>query len=168
MNASTDYLDNEFPTPADLPQAEILIFDGNCAFCQGQVRTLRRIIGNRLAFLSLHDPEVERRFPDLTYDRLMSEMVLVDHRGRRHGGAEAVRYLSRKTPWLWPLALLLHIPFTLPLWQRLYQWVAVRRYRLGAKLKRGKQTPDGDQPESADGEPREESCEDACSVHLNK
>lgn len=165
---SADYLTDEFPTPDDLPNAEILIFDGNCAFCQGKVRTLRRFLGDRLAFLSLHDPEVERRFPDLTYDRLMSEMVLIDHQGRRRGGAAAVQYLSRKTVWLWPIAIFLHIPFTLPLWQRIYQWIAVRRYRLGGKLNASVPS----KPEDGSGveaeEQQEQVCEDVCSIHLNK
>ena len=138
------------PSPTDLPEAEILIFDGLCHFCQGKVRTLRRLAGDRVAFLSLHDPEVARRFPDLHYDDLMKEMVLVDRWGRRHGGAAAVRYLSRRVPLLWPLAPLLHLPGTLGIWQRMYQWVAVRRYRLSGKKDDGPNCKD-----------------DVCEVHLD-
>lgn len=146
------------PSPADLPESEVLIYDGHCKFCQGKVRTLRRLAGDRVAYLSLHDAEVARRFPDLEYDDLMREMVLVDRWGRRHGGAAAVRYLSRQVPSLWPLAPLLHIPGSLPLWQRLYQWVAVRRYRIGGHA--------GGQGEGQGEE--EEVCQDACEIHLGK
>ena len=143
------------PTPDDLPEAEILIFDGMCRFCQRQVASLRRIAGDRVAYLSLHDAETGRRFPHLSFDDLMREMVLVDCWGRTHGGAAAIRHLSRRVPFLWPLAPLLHIPGTLRIWQRLYQWVAVRRYRWSQKY--------------SDEEQEAAACdEDACSVHMHK
>ena len=161
---------NEFPSPEDLPNAEVLIFDGNCGFCRGKVRTLRRFLGNRLAFLSLHDPVVYERYPDLDYNRLMREMVLVTRGHRRLGGARAVRHLARKSIWLWPVALLLHIPWTTPLWQRVYQWIAVRRYKLSAQKslesngdERG---ADGSDPSVGATAKPSDYCEDACSIHM--
>jgi predicted DCC family thiol-disulfide oxidoreductase YuxK len=70
---------------------------------------------------------------------MMRDMYLVDRAGNRHGGAAAFRYLTRKMPRLWLLAPLLHIPFTLPLWQWGYGQIAKRRYKIG-----GKQACDGD------------------------
>lgn len=121
----------DLPGPQVRPGADLVIYDGHCRFCQGQVRRLDRWSGGRLAFLSLHDPEVARRFPDLTHDMLMREMYVVEPSGQRHAGAAAARYLSRRLPWLWPLAPLLHLPGSLPLWRALYAWVARRRYRWG-------------------------------------
>ena len=51
--------------------------------------------------MSLHDPLVGERFPDLTHEQLMEQMYVVDRAGRRHGGAGAIRYLSRRLPRLW-------------------------------------------------------------------
>jgi len=122
------------PTPAERPKADIVIYDGDCRFCTGQVENLARWDSRgRLAFLSLHDPEVARRFPDLSYERLMEEMVVVDQRGNRHGGAAAFRYLTTRLPRLYWLAPLMHIPFTLPLWQWGYRQVAKRRYKIAGK-----------------------------------
>jgi predicted DCC family thiol-disulfide oxidoreductase YuxK len=125
------------PTPAENPDADIVIFDGHCKFCTGQVQRLARWDGKgrRLAFLSLHDPEVAKRFPDLTYDQLMEEMVVVDKRGRRHAGAAAFRYLTTRLPRLYVLAPLMHLPFTLPLWRWGYKQVAKHRYLLMGKTK---------------------------------
>jgi hypothetical protein len=76
----------------------------------------------------------------------MKEMYVVDPSGGRHAGAEAFRYLSRHMPTLYPLAPLMHIPFSLPLWRWLYGVVARNRYLLGGKTV---------------------SCDDeACQVHL--
>jgi predicted DCC family thiol-disulfide oxidoreductase YuxK len=135
VSATSEKADVRLPTPAENPGADIVIFDGDCKFCTGQVQNLARLDGNghRLAFLSLHDPEVARRFPDLTYDQLMAEMYVVDQQGRRYGGAAAFKYLTTRLPWLYWLAPLMHIPFTMPLWRWGYQQVAKRRYLLGKR-----------------------------------
>lgn len=136
------------PSPDDRPGADVVIFDGHCRFCTGQVRRLARWDGGgRLAFLSLHDARVARDYPDLTHEQLMQEMVVVDRTGERHGGAAAFRFLTRCLPTLWLAAPLLHIPFSLPLWSFLYRQVAQRRYAMG----------------------KTEACDDgACEVHFRR
>jgi predicted DCC family thiol-disulfide oxidoreductase YuxK len=57
-------------------------------------------------------------------------MYVITPEGRRYGGAAAFRYLTRRLPRLWILAPLLHLPFSLPLWQWAYRQVARRRYQL--------------------------------------
>lgn len=138
----------QLPDPDDQPGADVVLYDGHCRFCIGQVRNMRRAdVTGRLAFLSLHDMRVRERYPDLSHDQLMAQMYVIDHRGRRHGGPSALRYLTRRLPLLWPLAPLLHIPFSLPLWNWLYQQIAQRRYWFG----------------------RVETCDDgACRVHFGK
>jgi predicted DCC family thiol-disulfide oxidoreductase YuxK len=122
------------PTPDERPEADVVIFDGECRICRAQIeRVARWDSRGRLAYLSLHEPVVARRFPDLSYDDMMRQMYLVDRRGGRHGGAAALRVIARRLPRLWPLVPLLSLPGTLPLWQWLYQQVAKRRYRLGGK-----------------------------------
>lgn len=121
-------------TPAERPSADVVIYDGHCRFCTGQVRRLASWDrGGKLAFVSLHDPFVAEHYPDLSHDDMMKQMYVVDQRGGRHGGAAALRYLSRKLPRLWPLMPILHIPFSLPLWGWLYKQVAKRRYKLAGK-----------------------------------
>ncbi|MDA1049295.1 MAG: DUF393 domain-containing protein [Planctomycetota bacterium] len=128
------------PSLSNRPGADVVIFDGECIFCRGQVQRLARWDrAGRLAFISLHDPVVAQRYPDLTHDQMMEQMYLIDRAGNLHCGAAAFRYLSRKMPRLWLLAPLMHIPFSLPLWQWCYRQVASRRYRIA-----GKQACDGD------------------------
>jgi predicted DCC family thiol-disulfide oxidoreductase YuxK len=55
--------------------------------------------------------------------------VLVDPTGRRHVGADAIRYLSLRFPQFWLLAPLLYLPGSMPIWQWCYQQIARRRYR---------------------------------------
>lgn len=132
MTISTKPSANSLPTPAQRPDATVVIYDGHCRFCTAQVRRLNRWDRRgRLAFLSLHDPVVTERYPDLTHEQMMQQMYVVDRQGNRYGGAAAFRYLSRQLPLLWPVAPLVHIPFSLPAWQWLYRQVAKRRYALG-------------------------------------
>ncbi|HCA49167.1 MAG TPA: DUF393 domain-containing protein [Planctomycetaceae bacterium] len=119
------------PTPHNWPDTDVVIYDGQCSFCTKQVTKLHRWDGkNRLSFISLHDDFVAEHYPDLSHDEMMQAMYIVDQKGRRHRGAAALRVISRRLPRLWPLAILLHIPLTLPLWQWGYRQVARRRYRL--------------------------------------
>jgi predicted DCC family thiol-disulfide oxidoreductase YuxK len=124
---------NSLPSIDQLPNADVVLYDGDCVFCTTSVQQLTRLDGkNRLAFLSIHDPRVQQRYPDLQFSQLMEQMYLVpaDHPEKRYGGAAAVRYLTRRLPRLWVLAPLLHLPGSLPVWQWLYRQVAIRRYRI--------------------------------------
>ena len=146
------YSAEHLPDPDQAPGTDVVIFDGHCQFCQAQVRRLARFDawskmlgrGAKLSFISLHDPRVSERFPDLSHDQLMEQMYVIDQRQGRHGGADAVRYLSRRLPILWPAMPVLHIPGSAHLWRWMYRQVASQRYRWN-----------------------KESCEnDACSVHF--
>ena len=121
------------PREADGPR-DVVIFDGDCKFCQQQVRNVNRFDdGKRLAFVSLHDEYVAQQFPELTHEMMMKEMYIVSKSGKKFAGASALRFLSRRLPILWVTAPFLHIPFTLPLWNAIYQWIAKRRYKIAGK-----------------------------------
>ncbi len=127
MSTATD---KPFPHPDDNPATDVLIYDGHCQFCSKQVRRLANWDRRKtLSFLSLHDPLVAERYPDLTYEQLMEAMVLITQEGQRYAAAAAFRYLTRKLPRLWILMPLLHIPLSLPFWQWIYRKIARHRYR---------------------------------------
>ena len=66
---SPDALLEQLPLSGE--QADVVIYDGHCSFCRGQVERVNRWdTPGRLAYLSLHDPEVARRYPDLDHDAL--------------------------------------------------------------------------------------------------
>ncbi len=113
------------------PKRETVLYDGRCRFCIGQVGILRGLdLGRRFDFRSCHEQSVADDFPELSLDEMLSQMYVVDTMGRARGGAEAVRYLSRKLVPLWPLAALLHIPGTMPFWKACYRFIARNRYRI--------------------------------------
>ena len=124
----------DLPTLDDFPQALAVIYDGKCSFCRASVEWIRWFDGqNRVAFVSLHNPLVAERYPDLSHDQLMEQMYLIDGEGNRYGGVNALRFLSRRLPKLWLAAPLLHIPFSLPFWSWGYRFVARNRYLIMGK-----------------------------------
>ncbi len=136
----TDRPTTTLPDPDQRPLSDVVIYDGHCVFCRSQVERIARWDRRaQLSFLSLHDARVAERYPDLTFEQLMEQMYVIDRAGRRHAGAGALRYLSRKLPRLWILAPALHLPGTLPFWRWCYRQVAKRRYALA-----GKSNCDGD------------------------
>lgn len=119
------------PRPDERPQADVVIYDGNCGICTAQIKKLPWWdCQQKLSYLSLHDPEVSERWPKMPADRLMAEMCIVDSQGQEYWGAEAVRYLTRRLRRLWWLAPLLYFPGSMVLWRPLYRWIAKNRYRL--------------------------------------
>ena len=132
------------PTIAERPDSNIIIFDGQCRFCTGSVSWLHRCDWRQqLSFVSLHEPIVSARWPELTYEQLMEQMYVVDRAGQAHGGARAFRYLTRILPPLWVLAPIAHLPFATTIGQRVYRAIAKQRYRFGKV-----------------------ECEDTCEVHF--
>ena len=125
-------------TTATQPERDTVLYDGQCRFCRGQMAILRRLDpGRRLQLTSLHDPSVGRDYPELPPDLLLDEMVVIDRHGRARAGAQAWRHLARRLPLLWPLAIPLHIPGSLPLWNGLYRLIARNRYRFAGKCDEG-------------------------------
>ena len=111
----------------------ILLFDGECAFCQRSVRLLKRLDWRRrVDCRDARDPANIPGFePPLEPDRLMEEMHLVTPDGSRvYHGFGVIRWLAWRLPLAWPIAPLLYIPGVLPLGQRLYLWVARNRFQL--------------------------------------
>ncbi|MEC9092460.1 MAG: DUF393 domain-containing protein [Planctomycetota bacterium] len=129
----------KLPSPEDFPEADIVIYDGNCRFCRAQVERLHAWDpGNRLTFLSLHDERASLLTENLSRTQLMEQMYVIQRKtGTARGGAKALRYLSRRLPRLWLAAPLLHIPLTLPVWHRLYQYIANRRYQINGPVSDG-------------------------------
>jgi predicted DCC family thiol-disulfide oxidoreductase YuxK len=143
----------DLPDPDQRPEADVVIFDGKCQFCQQQVRRLAMFdkwgkwLGQsgKLSYISLHDPRVGSRYPNLSHDDLMRQMYVVQASGEQHGGADAIRYLSRRLPALWVAAPVLHIPGSARLWRWMYGKVAQQRYRWN----------------------RDECENDACAIHFS-
>lgn len=112
----------------------IVIYDGECVFCRSQIKLLGVLdVWGILKFESLHDPEVKKYVPGISYEELLKRMYVVTPSSEVYGGADAVKCLSRKLMLLWPLAILLHVPCSSWLWNALYDFVAKNRYKIAGR-----------------------------------
>jgi predicted DCC family thiol-disulfide oxidoreductase YuxK len=112
----------------------VVLFDGQCNFCRSQIDRLARFDGkNRIEYVSLHEPHVKTDYPNLSFDQLMEQMWVITPEGQQYGGADSLKYLSRKLPRLWFLMPFLHFPLSMPLWRFLYRQIAKRRYKIAGR-----------------------------------
>lgn len=110
----------------------VVIYDGHCKLCRAGIGRLKALDWfSHFRFVSLHDTEVREHYPDLTYDMMMAEMYVVSRTGKRLAGAAAFQFMSWRIPLMWPIAPLLNIPGTLPIWSFFYKLIARNRYRFG-------------------------------------
>jgi predicted DCC family thiol-disulfide oxidoreductase YuxK len=119
-------------SPAETDRA-VVLYDGQCAFCRKSVEILRRLDWrDRLLFRNARDrSDWPRDLPPLSEDRLVEEMHLVTPgRDRVFHGFGAFRWMAWRLPLLWFAAPLLYIPGIPQLGQRLYLWIARRRFHL--------------------------------------
>ena len=114
------------------PARATVLFDGDCPLCQRLSRTLARLDWRgKLHFQNARDvPNLPITSPPLNPDRLLEEMHLVTPRGAILAGYRAFRWIAWRLPMFWPLAPLLYLPGVPWTGNKLYLWVARRRYRL--------------------------------------
>lgn len=112
----------------------LVIYDGQCGFCRAQISLLKHLdILGVLQFESLHSEKISSEFPMISREDLLKRMYVVSPDHFIYGGSDAVKYISRRLVLLWPLALLLHIPYTDALWNMMYNFIARNRYRIAGK-----------------------------------
>jgi len=110
-----------------------VFYDGDCEFCRRSIALLHRLdwLG-RLTYVNFRDAgNPLLTTPVLAGAPLADEMHVLtpDAKGLYHGFG-ALRWLAWRLPALWPVAPFLYIPGVPRLGQRLYLWIARRRFRL--------------------------------------
>jgi len=110
----------------------MLVYDGECAFCQRGSARLESLLGGRLARISSHAPGALELHPSLSREKTAARLYLVLDDGRLFGGAEAVARTLALAPWGKP-ALSYYLPGAAPLAEAIYGFVARHRYLLAGK-----------------------------------
>ena len=111
----------------------IVLYDGQCPLCQKSVQILKRLDWlDRLRFQDARDYKhlPESKIP-LDPQRLLEEMhLLTPDRSQAPSGFRAFRWIAWRLPALWLIAPWLMLPGVPWLGQRVYLWIARRRYQL--------------------------------------
>jgi len=117
---------------ADSRERAVVLYDGECAFCQRSVKLLKRLdwLG-RFASQDARDvPRLPPCDPPLDPAKLLEEMHIVPVAGAPRAGFRAYRWMAWRLPPLWPAVPFLYLPGATWLGNRLYRWVAKHRYQL--------------------------------------
>jgi predicted DCC family thiol-disulfide oxidoreductase YuxK len=128
-------------------ERDMLIFDGDCRFCQAQAARLLRWSGERLGKLPLQTPELLPAL-GIEHEAAMSALHLVTSEGVIYRGMEAAVQALRHRSILGRLAKLYYVPVCRQLADLAYRLIARYRYAImGRAIARGE-------------------CDGACAVHL--
>ncbi len=111
-----------------------VIFDGDCGFCQKQVRRGRALDWlKRIDWRMRLEPGIQERFPQLSSEETQRQMVSIHPDGRTFGGFYAVRDIMIQLPLTFIPGLLMHIPGAALAGVPVYKWIARNRHRFGGK-----------------------------------
>lgn len=114
----------------ETPSRPTVIYDGRCRICTASADRIRRLdVRGELALLSLHEPAVAARFPEIRREDVLESMHVVLPDGAVRRGADAVREVLRHLPRARWLGILWLVPGFSWLARHGYSWVARNRYR---------------------------------------
>ena len=113
------------------PARYVALYDGDCRFCiRWRDRMIRRDSKRAIEWVSVHDPSVATRFPGLDREDALRQMWVYTPDGSVHKGAEGWRVLFGVLDGLSWAAGLYRIPGVPFVMDRVYRYIAARRYRL--------------------------------------
>lgn len=116
-----------------VPPKAIVLFDGQCAFCQRSVAILKKFDWlKKMRYQDARQIELlPKTDPPLDPQRLLDEMHLVPPSGHPvYHGFGAFRWMSWRLPLCWPIAPFLYLPGVSWLGNKAYLWVAKHRFKL--------------------------------------
>ncbi len=120
-------------TPAPDSTLAIVLYDGQCAFCLRSITTLKKLDWlHKLRYQDARDVEkIPVTEPPLDPQRLLDELHLVPPTGHKvYHGFGAFRWMSWRLPLCWLIAPLLYLPGVPWIGNKIYLWIAKRRYQL--------------------------------------
>ncbi len=109
-----------------------VIYDGKCGFCNAAVLRLEIMdMFKKCQFLDCHAQEdLTAVHPQLTKDKALKQMYIIDPYGKMYGGFDAIRRVAWVMPMLWGLIGVGYLPGVRVIGQKVYQWVARHRMAL--------------------------------------
>jgi lipase maturation factor 1 len=110
------------------PSKPLLVFDGDCNFCQLWIRRWQQMTGDAVDYLPSQDPGIARQFPEIPPERFQTSVQLIESDGTVYSGAEAVfRTLAKAPNRQWPLRAYQNAPWIAAITEAAYHFVAEHR-----------------------------------------
>ena len=114
--------------------ARTVIFDGDCGFCQRSIRLGKKLDWlKKMEWRARLESGIKERFPQITGEQSLHQMITIRPDGKVNGGFYAVRDIALHLPLTFLPALILFIPGMHLLGVPGYRWIARNRHRFGGK-----------------------------------
>ncbi|WP_020468734.1 thiol-disulfide oxidoreductase DCC family protein [Zavarzinella formosa] len=123
----------EMITVAESVPKGVVLFDGDCAFCQKSVALLKKLDWfHRLGYHNCRDlAGIPENSANLRPEKMLEEMhLLTPDRQRAYSGFRAVRWIFGRLPLGWLALPLMYVPGIPQLGQKIYLWIARRRFQI--------------------------------------
>jgi predicted DCC family thiol-disulfide oxidoreductase YuxK len=118
-----------------------VLYDGVCPFCIGLADRFGPMLRRRgFELAPLQTPWVQARL-NLKPDEPLTEMKLLTPDGVVLGGVEAMLYIADRFWWARPMTLVMRLPGIRHLLNKLYAFIAARRYCLGGACRLSDRRP---------------------------
>ncbi len=116
----------------EISHRHLLLFDGRCQFCLSIIRKVKIMdLWNVIKPINCHEiDDLKVIHPDLTQEKVASQIHLVDPSQRLFKGFEVFRRLCLKLPMMYPLLVLFYFPGLGLIGPMVYRIVAENRYLL--------------------------------------
>ena len=72
------------------PANPVMIYDGDCRFCELWIRRWQSATGDRIEYIPFQDPRVAAQFPEIAREQFEAAVQLIQPDGAVYAGAEAV------------------------------------------------------------------------------
>lgn len=118
----------------DRPHKPVVIYDGACGICAGNLKWLYRLDTLRkFDAMPYQAKDLALLFPSLNIEDCHNAMHLVFPDGRIYTGTDAFRQIFLRMPLMFVVGLIMSIPPIPWILRRLYPVLARNRYRIGGK-----------------------------------
>jgi predicted DCC family thiol-disulfide oxidoreductase YuxK len=107
-----------------------VLYDGGCSLCRASAARVQRFdTQHRIEFLDVHDPAIQKRYPQIDPEVAMRWMQAIGADGRVSSGAEAWARIGMLLPGWKMVAWILLVPGVRWIAGEIYKLIAQNRYR---------------------------------------
>lgn len=116
------------------PSPYYIFYDGRCRLCTRSKEIIERMESDaELRFIDVQKPASLAQFSMIDRQATQGQMFVLDPKGRRAGGYDALVLLAPAFPMFRPISPLLRLRPIRALGRKVYHWIARNRYRLAGQ-----------------------------------
>ena len=111
----------------------IVIFDGDCGFCQNTVNVLKKLDWlKRFDFHPFQNEKILNQYPFLTKEMCEKEIYLVSKNDKYYGGYDAFKIMSVYLPVTFLFSWFFFLPGVVQVGRWVYKLIAKNRHRFNS------------------------------------